>query len=101
MAKYLLNSWAWNMVRPSSVLTVKHDLSEEEFNLRKEGSISCIGHKAIARLLGVPCNREHIKLNVGDVALIVTTSNKLPYDALSLPEGTELRYECVKILEEI
>lgn len=102
MTKFLLNAWSWSMARPKSMLVSKHELSEDEFSIQKEDAISCIGHPGLARLLDVPYNAEHIKLNVGDIALIVTTVNgKLDYNALELPEDIDLRFDCVKILEEI
>ena len=100
MAKYLLNSWSWNMARPKKVLVSKEEVTRDEFDRQKDDAISCMGHPGLARVLNVPYNTEYIKLNVGDEALVVSTENgKLPYNALELPAGLSLKFDHVKILQ--
>lgn len=104
MVKYLLNGFSFSMPRPESGLLVWHSLTEEEFleQTKYNNVISCIGHKDLARLLNVEYNRESITLNVGDVAYIVyLKGGRLPEGAKTLPDGVELGFNCVKILEEI
>lgn len=100
--KYLLHGWGWGMPEPESGVMVYHTLTPEEFQIQRLGAVSCIGNPAMARLLNAPFNPQYIDLKVGDTAIIVyTDGGKLPYNATSLPEGVNLMYKCVKILEAI
>ena len=102
MAKYILNGWSWSMPRPENGILVYHTLPEREFKLQAENAISCVSHPAIAGILGIPCNSEHIKLNVGDTVLAVyTKGGKLAHEARTLPPHISLEYKCIKILEEL
>ena len=102
MARYILNGWSWSMPRPENGLLVYHTLPEKEFKLQARDAISCVSHPALANILDIPCNSEHIKLNVGDVILVVyTNGGKLSHEARTLPPHISLEYKCVKILEEI
>lgn len=102
MAKYLLNGWSWSMPRPENGILVYHTLRESEFRLMMTDAISCISHPAIAGILGVDCNTEHIKLNVGDTILAVyTKGGKLSHEARTLPSHISLEFKCIKILEEL
>lgn len=102
MAKYILNGWSWSMPRPESGILVYHTLTENEFKLQAETAVSCVSHPALAEILGIDCNSEHIKLNVGDTILMVyTKGGKLSHEARRLPAHISLAYKCVKILEEL
>lgn len=102
MANYILNGWSWSMPRPENGILVYHTLRESEFRLMAENAISCVSHPAIAGILDIPCNSEHIKLGVGDTILMVyTKGGKLSHEARTLPSHISLEFKCVKILEEL
>lgn len=99
--KYILNGWSWNMPIPRDGLVSYHTLSREEFDLMSKDAISIVNHPALANILGIECNRKHIRLEKGDTVLAVyTTGGKLSHEAIRLPEGIGLEFKCVKILEE-
>lgn len=101
MAKYIINGWSWSMPRPENGLMTFHTLRDNEFKLQMQGAISLVSHPAIANMLNIECNTEHIRLNVGDVILVVyTKGGKLSHEARELPPHISLGYTCVKILEE-
>ena len=90
------------MPRPENGIIVFHTMSEKEFKLQAENAISCVSHPAMAHILNIPCNSEHIKLNVGDTVLAVyTQGGKLSHESRTLPEGISFEFKCVKILEEV
>ena len=102
MAKYILNGWSWSMPRPENGLLSYHTLTDEEFRLQAHDAISLVSHPAIASILDIPCNTEHIKLNKGDTILMVyTNGGKLAHEARELPAHMSFGFKCVKILEEI
>ena len=108
MTKFLLNGWSFSMPRMNSGIISWHTLSIEEAKLQAYDAISVIGNKDIANVLTslfgfeVEFNRENIKLNKGDVAIICSLKGaKLPAGATTLPDDVEVEIKCVKILEEI
>ena len=61
-----------------------------------------IGHEDLANILGVRYTRENIKLNKDDVCFVAQVwGGRLPEGPTELPEGVELRFYCVKIIENL
>ncbi|WP_458456183.1 hypothetical protein [Methanobrevibacter sp.] len=100
MVKYLLSNFSLDMVDSKHYKPDVEVISEEEFNNLKEGAIPVMGNPAFARLFNVPCIKSYIKLQKGDVALVVgTDGGKLDYHATSLPDNLSLKYKKVEIVE--
>ena len=76
------------------------EVAEAEF-------VSCVGHldtaNVVSTLLGgkeVKCNRVSITLNKGDILYVAqVTGGRLPEGATTLPEGFEIVFKRVEILE--
>ena len=57
------------------------------------GAVSVVGHADIARLVGVPYNRQSVRLEVGDVCLVAqVTGGRLPEGCTELPVGVRLEW---------
>ena len=79
-----------------------HELEYDEFKALSYDAYSMIGHKDLANILGVKYNRENIKLNKDDVCFVAQVwGGRLPEGTTELPEGVELRFYCVKIIENL
>lgn len=100
--KYISNAFSIQMLRnPHSLITV-HELAYDEFKALSYGAYSCVGHLDLAQLINVKYNRESIKLNPGDVLYVAQTwGGRLPEGTKKLPGDVELRFYCVKILDNL
>jgi hypothetical protein len=55
--------------------------------------ISIIGHQDLANILGVPMNRESIKLDSGDTLIVAQVmGGRLPEGSTTLPEGVKIQF---------
>lgn len=100
--KYLANAFSLQMLRKPDCLISVHQLDYDEFKVLTHDAYSVIGHKDIANILGVNYNREELKLNPDDVLFIAQVwGGRLPEGTKEIPEGVELRFYCVKILDTL
>lgn len=100
--KYITNSFSIQMLREPNALISIHALEYDEFKSLSHNAYSVVGHEDLANVLGVKYNRESIKLNPGDVCFVAQTwGGRLPEGTKKLPEGVELRFCCVKILDNL
>ena len=105
MASYICNAFSINMIAGLGVVTVKY-IPTDPCNIPKD-VISAIGHADIANIisrdLGVKLepNRINNKLAKGETIYVAQyTGPRLPEGAISLPEGAEIVYYEVKVLED-
>ena len=100
--KYLTNAFSIQMLREPNCLGSFHELAYAEFTALAYAADSMIGHADLANILGVKYNRENIKLNKDDVCFVAQVwGGRLPEGTTELPEGVELRFYCVKIIENL
>lgn len=100
--KYLTNAFSIQMLREPNCLVSFHELEYDEFKALSYHAYSVVGHEDLANILGVQFNRENIKLNKDDVCFVAQVwGGKLPEGITELPEGVELRFYCVKIIENL
>lgn len=100
MVKYLLSSFSPGMVESKHYQPDIKEISEEEFEMEKQDAICVISNPAFARIFKVPMCRKYIKLQPGDVALVLSTDGgKLPGNASCLPEGLSWKYTRITIPE--
>lgn len=75
MSVYVGNAFSPNMVGDG--VTVRFTLvTKDEYLEAAVGGYCVIGHPEIASALGLPFNREHISLAVGDVLYVVSPSHR-------------------------
>lgn len=100
--KYITNSFSCQMIRDPNCLVAIHELDLHEFQRLSDGVLSVVGHKDLANIIGVKYNRESIILNKGDTLYVAqVTGGRLPEGTTSLPIDVELKFYCVKILENL
>lgn len=98
--KYIINGFSAQMLRNPNALVRFTEISEEDFNKLSFDAHSVVGHKDIANRVKVPYNRESIKLNPGDICLLVQIQGgRLPEGTTEIPKDVEIKFNCIKILE--
>ena len=95
---YLFNSFSLNMLSAEAG-TIRYEPipapSSEEMSAMQSG----IGYNEMATILGVKVNREKIKLQSKDVAIVAKYSGvKLESGITKLPEGSEIKFTKVYVL---
>ena len=96
--KYISNAFSLGMLKyPNSDVSIR-EVSEAEFNRAKKAYKSVVGHKDTARVLGVPFNRESIKLGYGEELYVAQLQGgRLPEGATKLPDGFKFSFLLVHI----
>ncbi|WP_296882245.1 hypothetical protein [uncultured Methanobrevibacter sp.] len=98
--KFIGTSWSPNMISLSQWDMICHKLTEEEFKFLSHNAISCINNEALARILNVDYNVEHIALRPGDTLLVAhIKGGHLPDGAKELPRNVVLEFYCYQIME--
>ncbi len=87
---YLVNSFSIDMLKDFPISVVFDKLDEQEFCVRldikldEEDFINAVGHDSIINLINKLCgveltkNRIEVKLERGDVALVIMVNERLP-----------------------
>jgi hypothetical protein len=82
--KYIGNALSLQMLEAGAQVSLEW-LAEKP---SLEGFKSVVGHTDTAAVIGVPMNRESVKLGSGDELVVAQLSGgRLPEGATSLPEG--------------
>lgn len=95
--KYVINGYSPAMLSDYDVLIIQKELSYEEFKALCYGAKSMVGHKDLAKCLGLEYNPGNIIINPDDVCIsIFTKGGKLPKHFTELSEielnNIELRF---------
>lgn len=70
----------------------------QEVETLPDGLLSVVGHQDTANVLGVPFNRQSIKLAEGDVLYVAQlVGGRLPEGATTLPEGFTFKFLKVEV----
>ena len=97
---FLANSFSLQMITAFPVEFKCDEISREKFDYYKQHAVSYIGHEDLARMLNVDYNRQSLKLRDGDILLVAQlVGGRLPEGATTMPEGVDIKYLCVQILE--
>lgn len=99
--KFIGTSWSPNMISFGSEWDMRcHELTEDEFKFLSCDAISCINNEALANILNVDYNVEHISLRPGDTLLVAhIKGGRLLDDAKELPAHVFLEFYCYQIME--
>ena len=98
--KFIANAFSLQMPIMPSGLAQWNEITKERFDYLCQDAISYVGHEDIAKMLGVECNRETLKLRENDVLLVAqVTGGRLPKGATKLPDDVTIKYYCVQIIE--
>ncbi len=90
MRTFLANAFSLQMCREFPA-NIHVDTLEEIPNLSE--CVSVIGHQDLANVLGVPMNRESIKLDNGDTLIVAQVmGGRLPEGSTTLPEGVTIQF---------
>jgi hypothetical protein len=90
MRTFIGNAFSLQMCRDFPA-NIHVDTLEEIPNLSE--CISIIGHQDLANILGVPMNRESIKLQDNDVLIVAQVmGGRLPEGSTTLPEGVTIQF---------
>lgn len=73
--KYIGNAFSINMIDGDGTITVK-TITKNQFVKAGNHAKSIIGHPEIAKLFGLPLNRESITLKKGDMLYVVTPASR-------------------------
>ena len=100
----LLNAFSINMFNPSICFPVFREIDVNE--VKTYPLESAIGHADTARILSgilgvdISTNRISVTLNSGDSAIVAQyIGPRLPEGATQLPEGAEIRFYLVKMID--
>ena len=102
--KYVINGYSPAMLSDYDVLIIQKELSYEEFKALCYGAKSMVGHKDLAKCLGLEYNPGNIIINPDDVCIsIFTKGGKLPKHFKDLSEielrDIELRFVCMQFIK--
>ena len=90
VTKYIGNAFSINMIPEDGLLSVK-TITKAQFIKAGNHSKSIIGHPEIAKLFGLPLNRESITLKKGDMLYVVMPQNRQKVDEI-VPSGTTYEF---------
>lgn len=100
----ILNAFSANMLVTFPSVVVFREITLEEARKLAHCSFSAVGHADTARVFStllcgeVPMNRETVRLEVGDIALLGQYSGpRLPEGATALPEGATIKWLEVRV----
>ena len=98
---YVANAFSLNMINHSGTIGVFNMLKvPAEGIIHDEDTKSIVGHKQIADILGVECNRESVTLVEGDAVIVAQYRGpRLEEGATELPEDATIEYKLVCIHE--
>lgn len=89
-------SYVWLKLEVEEVGKSSIDLAIEE------GAYSCIGHQDLAKIVGVPFNRESITLKREDILFVVqVVGGRLAEGTTELPKGVSLKYFKVRVMSPV
>lgn len=95
---YVGNAFSLQMLSGDGCFQVE-TIPKTQFDDMKMDAHSIMGHPDMAKVHGLPFNRESIKLNKGDKLLVAQiTSGRLPEGATVMPEDVTIEYKLVTIL---
>jgi hypothetical protein len=101
----LLNAFSINMFNPTSCFPIFREVDIDEVK-SISSLVSAIGHADTARILSnilerdIPVNRISVTLAEWDTAIVAQyTGPRLPEGATQLPEGAEIRFYLVKMID--
>jgi len=101
--KYIINGYSPSMLSEYGLIIIQKELEYEEFQAYTYGGKSMIGHKDLAKLLGLEYNPGNIIINPDDICLSVfTKGGKLPKKLNNLdelPKGVELKFVCMQFIK--
>lgn len=104
--KYIGNAFSINMIPEDGVLSVK-TITKNQFIRAGTHAKSIMGHPEIAKIFGLPLNRESITLKKGDMLYVVMPENRqkinqvVPSGATYnfVPESEGYTYKVVQVLD--
>lgn len=88
------------MLKDERVHLSVEEISKDVFEawMRGKDVKSVVGHADTAAVLGVPFNRENVKLERGDEIFVAQLQGgRLPEGATTLPEGFSFKYYWVSV----
>lgn len=103
MADYLVNAFSLQMIETKGgqrVMNFQEIEQPSQEELQK--MTSAIGHKDLAQILGVECNRINVKMQEGDTLYVAQLQGgRLPEGATTLPEGFTLKWYKVNYITKV
>jgi len=87
--KYFSNAFSLGMlpIGADTIITELDDVPDIA------GCLSVVGHADTAAILGVPFNRQSIRLGVGDILIVAQYDGpRLPEGSTTLPNGASFRW---------
>lgn len=95
---FISSSWSERMLVGNHYLVDFHEITEDMFQKLKVDAHSCIDKPALAKILNVDYNPEHVQLRPGDILLKVQIKGGRlsPYDE-ELPDDVFLEYYCYNV----
>ena len=105
MKRYISNAFSLNMLNigweSKHIHVSKLPVRKEGIKtllLNGDGWESVVGHQTTADILGIPCNRVTVNLEVGDELLVAQyVGPRLPEGTTVLPEGATFEFYLVTI----
>jgi hypothetical protein len=91
MTKYIGNAFSLQMLNNFPIKINVKEVSKAEA-LAKD-NVSVVGHQDTANVLGVPCNRVSLTLDVGDILYVAQViGGRLPEGCTKLPENFKMKF---------
>ena len=98
MTRYISNAFSLNMVPVHLLSRLRF---EEGYEPNPAALVSVVGHADTAALLGVPCNRQTLTLDEGDILVVAQYKGpRLPEGTTVLPEGARFDWVLVTFAKE-
>jgi len=100
---YIGNAFSLGMVEPYlleavRIQPVRHGFNPVELLQERKPAVSIVGHEDLAKVLGVPFNRQSVKLLPGDRLYVAQYyGERLPEGCTTLPLGAKIVWVCVQI----
>jgi len=100
---YIGNAFSLGMVESYlleaiRIRPVRHGFNPVTLLQAKKPAVSVVGHEDIARILGVPFNRQSVKLLPGDELFVAQYyGERLPEGCTTLPPNAVIKWVSVKI----
>lgn len=97
--KYICNALSLQMITSPIGAFQWCEITEEMFKTLSAGAKSYVGHKDLAKIIGVPYNRSNLELKGGDLLYVAQLKNgRLPEGSTELPKEANIKYFQVAVL---